>query len=84
MKYRITVHFGRYRFTADCENVAVAFRHVEAIILSPMFTSIYGADNVGRSCAGALMQLAEMERKEREVIWNDVFYVERIREGGKT
>jgi hypothetical protein len=80
MKYRVTVFFGRYRFQAFCENVAVAFRHAEAIICSPLFISEYGP-NVGNYCAGIFLQLAEMERGERRAIWNDVFCIERIGKG---
>ena len=79
MKYRITVNFGPYRFTADCENVAVAFHHLEALILSPMF---YGTQEIKEeACAGYLLELANLAERRADHFENHLFRVEVIREG---
>ena len=80
MKYRMTVFFGPYRFVAECENVAVVFRHAEAVICSPLFIQEYGV-NVGSACAKLFVELAEMEQGKRLAVWNDIFWIERIGRG---
>ncbi len=77
MKYRITVFLGLYRFQAECENVAVVFRHAEAVICSPLFIQEYGP-NVGSMCAELFLRLAEIEQGKRRAVWNDIFCIERI------
>lgn len=77
MKYRITVNFGQYRFSAECESVAAAFRHVEAIVLSTM----YQREDREAICSAALMALADMENGKTLIRENDLFRMEVIREG---
>jgi len=79
MKYRIAVNFGPYRFTADCDNVAVAFRHMEALILSPM----YGGTPNGKAedCADCLLGLADIAERRTAFFQMGPFQVEAIREG---
>ena len=77
MKYRITVHFGPFSFSAACESVAAAFRHVEAIVLSPM----YKREDREAICSAALMALADMENGKTLIRENSLFRMEVIREG---
>lgn len=79
MKYRITAKFGPYRFTADCESVAAAFHHVEAIIMSPMFTA--APERKEESCSAYLLCLADLAEKRETVFETGVFRVEAISEG---
>lgn len=82
MKYRITVNFGPYHFATDCESVAVAFHHLEAVILSPMYPGT--AEGKEEACAAYLLALADLTERREDHFENHVFKVEAIREGRRT
>jgi hypothetical protein len=78
MRFRITVFFGPYAFTVDCDNVAVAFRHIEALILSPMCNDTEGMKQT--ALEEYLLRLADMARGKVDAIENGagLFRVDRI------
>ena len=78
-KYRITVHFGPYRFSADCGSVAVAFHHIEALILSTMDPGTQ--EKTEEACGEYLLMLADLADRREERCGNGLFQVEAIREG---
>lgn len=79
MKYRITVHFGPFSFAAECTSVAAVFRHIEALVFSPMYEGSQEAREA--VCAEHMLMLADIARGKHEEIDNALFSVETI--GGK-
>ena len=79
MKYRIAVNFGPYRFAADCDNVAVAFRHMEALVFSPMYAGT--PEGRAEDCADALLALADLAERRTTFFQMGPFRVEAIRGG---
>lgn len=79
MKYRITVHFGPFNFAAECGSAAAAFRHVEALIFSPMNEGTQEARET--ACAEYMLMLADIARGKRDYIENALFRVDGIRGG---
>ena len=79
MIFRITVHFGGFSFCAECSSVAAAFRHVEALLFSPMYEGTREARE--EACAEYLLMLAEITRGKRDYIENALFRVVGIKRG---
>ena len=69
MRYRITAYFGDYYFSVTVGSMAVAYKHVESIMLSPMYDGFQ--DNVEPIMDNAMRLLVEMERGTRRqwVVW---------------
>ena len=61
MIFRIAVFFGPCFFTADCENVAVAFRNAEAVILSPIYPGT--PEGKAEDIAACLLSLADLAER---------------------